>query len=244
MVYAADLHIHTALSPCAADEMTPPEIVRAALDTGLAMIAICDHNSASNTGAVQDAAGTALCVLAGMEITTAEEVHVLGLFPNADAAEVAAAEVAATLPDATDEDCRRFGEQCQMNAAGVTIGHEPKLLAAASTLSLTEAVQLIHRYKALAVAAHVNRPSFSVISQLGLIPPDTDFDALEVFTPAGGAARVSYYTGYGLPVLASSDSHFLADVGSVRTSLELDEPSFDELAAALRGAGGRGVRHA
>jgi PHP family Zn ribbon phosphoesterase len=194
--------------------------------------------------AVQDAAGDALCVLAGMEITTAEEVHVLGLFPNANAAEAAAEEVAATLPDATDDDARRFGEQYRMDAAGTTIGHEAKLLAAASSLTLTDVVRLIHRHTGLAVAAHVNRPSFSVISQLGLIPPNAGFDALEVFTPPGGMAEGVGYAGYELPILASSDSHYLADVGSVRTSLELEQPSFDELAAALRGEGGRGVRHA
>ncbi|MCX5684822.1 MAG: PHP domain-containing protein, partial [Planctomycetota bacterium] len=97
--FLADLHIHTVLSPCASEEMTPPAIVRAAVAKGLGMIAICDHNSAGNVRATQEAAGGRLSVLAGMEVTTAEEVHVLGLFPDAASAASAADEVLATLPD-------------------------------------------------------------------------------------------------------------------------------------------------
>ncbi|MCX5758981.1 MAG: PHP domain-containing protein, partial [Candidatus Hydrogenedentes bacterium] len=100
--FAADLHIHTALSACADDDMTPPAIVAAALEQGLDMIAICDHNSAGNAAAVQAAAGDALAVIAGMEITTAEEAHVLGLFPDAASAEAAGQEVRDTLPPVKD----------------------------------------------------------------------------------------------------------------------------------------------
>jgi 3',5'-nucleoside bisphosphate phosphatase len=190
--FAADLHIHTALSPCAADEMTPPAIVRAALETGLQMIAICDHNTAGNTAACQAAAarcaadtGAALAVLAGMEVTTAEEVHVVSIFPDPPAAEAAAAEVRATLPDADPAYYARFGGQHLLDADGEVIGTEPKMLATATTLDLAATVALIHRHRGVALAAHVNRPSFSVLSQLGLFPPDAGFDAIEVFTPAG-----------------------------------------------------------
>ena len=107
----ADLHVHTALSPCADDEMTPPAIVAAALAEGLAMIAVCDHNSARNVAAVQEAAGERLAVLAGMEITTAEECHVVGLFPDASAAQAAGAEVGASLAPVDDGYETFFGEQ-------------------------------------------------------------------------------------------------------------------------------------
>lgn len=244
MVYAADLHIHTALSPCGADEMTPPGIVQAALAASVGMIAICDHNAAGNVSAVQRAAGGALGVLAGMEITTAEEAHLLALFPDAPAALAAANEVAATLPDATEADYGRFGPQDLLDETGQVIGREPKLLAVATGFPLAQAVQLVHRHGGLAIAAHVNRPSFSVISQLGMIPLGAELDALEVFTPAGGTARIADYTQYGLPVIASSDSHYLSCVGSVRSELELAAPSFAELALALRGEEGRRVLYA
>ena len=96
----ADLHVHTALSPCGDDEMSPPAIVDAALAAGLDMIAVCDHNAAGNARAVTEAAGSRLAVIAGMEITTVEEVHVVGLFPTVAAAANAADEVRRTLPAA------------------------------------------------------------------------------------------------------------------------------------------------
>ena len=94
----ADLHIHTALSPCASEEMRPPAIVREALKKGLDMIAICDHNTAGNVKATQTAAAGYLTVIPGIEITTAEEVHVLGLFPSSEEATAIATEVRNTLP--------------------------------------------------------------------------------------------------------------------------------------------------
>ena len=237
----ADLHVHTALSPCAADEMTPPTIVQAALDAGLAMVAICDHNAAGNTAAVQQAAGARLCVVAGMEITTAEEVHLVGLFPDAEHAMAAADEVARGLPEIDNEYTRIFGEQWLLDAGGVLIGMERRMLASASRYSLNEAVRLVHRHAGLAVAAHVNRPSFSVTSQLGLVPSDAEFDALEVFTRPGQPSPTEQYRSYGLPVLTCSDSHYPSDVGGIFTTLELERPSFEELALAVRGADGRSV---
>lgn len=240
-VFWADLHIHTALSPCAADEMTPPAIVQAAQTRGLSMIAICDHNAVGNTAATQIAAGGALTVIAGMEVTTAEEVHVVALFPDVEAARAAADAVTDTLPLATDENRRHFGEQWLLSAAGERVGDETHLLAAATPLSLSQVVTLIQSHGGLAVAAHVNRPSFSVLSQLGVFPTDVGFDALEVFAPPGKPAPTAAYAQHGLPILRSSDSHYLADVGTVRTGLRLEHASFDELRRALRGQGGRRV---
>ncbi len=120
---ACDLHVHRALSACAAREMTPPDIVATALERGLDMIAVCDHNSAGNAAAVQQAAGERLGVVAGMEITTAEEVHVLGLFPDAQTAASAATTVAASLPD-TDEEYARTSASSDLLAAARQRGAE------------------------------------------------------------------------------------------------------------------------
>lgn len=240
--FLADLHIHTGLSPCAADEMTPPAIVQAALDSGLAMIAICDHNSAGNTAATQQAATGRLTVVAGMEVTTVEEVHVLGLFPDAEAATAAAAEVRETLPDADPAYFERFGPQRRMDAEGRVVGREEKMLAMASTFELADSVELIHRHGGVAVAAHVNRPSFSVVSQLGVFPQEAGFDAIEVFSAPGFPSRADEFAPLGLPVVTSSDSHFLGDIGSACSRLSLRRPTFAELVRALHGEGGRRVR--
>jgi 3',5'-nucleoside bisphosphate phosphatase len=241
----ADLHIHTALSACGDDEMSPPAIVDAALAAGLRVIAVCDHNAAGNTGAVGEAAGSRLTVIAGMEITTAEEVHVVGLFPTVAAAANAADEVRETLPVADDDYTRFFGEQYLMSADGTIYGTEPRALALATSLSLDEAVALVKRYGGLVVAAHIDRPTFGVIAQLGFFPFEAGFDAVEVsrHVPVDSPAADGY-AEYGLPVVRSSDSHYLEDVGCVATVFGLAAPTFPELVLAIKHREGRTLAHA
>lgn len=239
--FEADLHVHTALSPCAEEEMTPPAIVLEALRRRLDMIAICDHNGAANAAAVIEAAGPDLAVVAGMEITTAEEVHVLGLFPTADAACAAAAEVQASLPPATAETAARFGEQLVIDLLGEVVGRADRLLAAASELPLEAAVALVKRHGGLAVAAHVDRPSFSVFAQLGLFPVEAGFDAIEISAANASPPWAAAIGEVRLPVVRGSDAHVLSELGVARTRLRLEAPTFDELALALAGRDGREV---
>jgi hypothetical protein len=232
---AADLHVHTCLSPCAERSMRPRAIVEAAVARGIGMIGVCDHNSAGNVRAVAAAAGGRLCVIAGMEITTSEEAHVVGLFPSAAAAEEAAREVAAGLPR-----CRLPEEQELVDADGTTLGLEPLMLSVASAFSLEGTVDLVHRHGGLAIAAHVDRPSFSVPSQLGFIPPGTRFEALEVSAHGARVGRIPSFEGLGFPVTTGSDAHAPELVGEGLVLLDLEEPGFRELALAIAGSGGRG----
>ena len=238
----ADLHLHTALSPCAADEMTPDAIVATALDRGLDMIAVCDHNSARNVSAVQEAAGARLAVIAGIEITTAEEVHVVGLLPSATAASLVSDRIGATLPEAGSDYNRYFGEQYVLASDGTVVAGEDKALATATGLRLENAVALIQQHGGVAVAAHIDRPHFGVLGQLGFFPYDAGFDAVELsrhVVPGSGEARG--YREHRLPIVFSSDAHFLEDVGAASTRLELQAPSFAELRLALKGSDGRTV---
>lgn len=242
-VIRADLHIHTALSPCGADEMTPGAIVATALERGLEMIAVCDHNTARSVRAVQEAGEAAgLAVLAGMEIASAEEVHVVGLFPDADHAERVSEQVRALLPQADAGYYSFFGEQPVLDAGGRQVATETVALAWATTLGLNEAVDLIHAGGGLAVAAHIDRKSFSVCSQLGFVPVDAGFDALEIskLLPAD-EPRLAKYAGLGLPMVGSSDAHYLEEIGQGVTEMRAEAPTFTELALALKGAGGRGT---
>jgi len=241
--FLADLHIHTALSPCAVDEMTPPAIVRAALAQGLAMIAVCDHNSAGNVAAVQQAAGPALAAIAGIEITTAEEVHVVGLFPDAASAEGAAAEVLATLPVRRGRSAG-LGMQLLMDAQGNVRGSEKRMLASASALALGDAVGLVHRFGGLAIAAHVDRPSFSVLSQLGVFPAEAGFDGAEISAFSRGSPRAAEFEAWGLPLVASTDSHSPGEIGCAWSVLSARAATFEELGRAMRGEGGRRISHA
>jgi predicted metal-dependent phosphoesterase TrpH len=270
----ADLHVHTALSPCADDEMTPPRIVERALAEGLAMIAVCDHNTTGNAAAVQAAAkratvaaavrtaaesadapaadaptaaagtpaGDGLAVIAGMEVTSAEECHVVALFPDAAAAAAAGAEVTGLLPAAGEGYAEFFGEQHLLAADGTRRGAEPAALATATPLDVGAVVALVHRHGGLAVAAHVDRRSFGVVGQLGVFPAEAGFDAVEVSRHVtADSPKLAEYAAFGLPLLRSSDSHTLDTLGSARTALRVAAPTFAELALALRGADGRSV---
>jgi predicted metal-dependent phosphoesterase TrpH len=221
MRVAADLHIHTALSPCASPDMTPPAIAAQAARRRLGMIAVCDHNSAGNVPAVRAAAAAVPdgpFVVPGMEITTREEAHVLGLFPTPDGCAAAAAEVAATMAE----------------------GLPARLSSAVATgLSLGATVDLIHRHGGLAIAAHVDRRTFSVPGQLGFLPADVPFDAIEISSAGVRRGRAPDFAALGLPLVSSSDAHFPEDIGTGVTILDVEGPGFDELVLALRGRQGR-----
>ncbi len=246
--YRADLHIHTALSPCASEEMTPPAIVAAALRAGLDMIAVSDHNSAGNVAAVQEAAraaGGALAVIAGMEITSMEEAHVLALFPDAAAAEGVSSHLRGMLPELGEHYRSYFGDQPLMDQAGSVTGKETVALAFATPLDLNDTVEIIHGAGGLAIAAHVDRKTFSVFSQLGFFPTDAGFDGVEVSRHVKpDSPRLQEFAALGLPLTGSSDSHYLEDIGTASTELRLAAPTFPELVLAFAEAEGRSVAHA
>jgi len=249
---AADLHVHTALSPCGSDDMTPPAIVAAALEAGLDMIAICDHNAAGNAAAVQEAAaeraasgGGELAVLAGMEVASAEEVHVVGLFPDAVAAERAAAEVRAVLPAADGDYYSFFGPQELLDCKGDLSGSEAKALALASTFDLEDTVALIKRHGGLAVAAHIDRPAFGLLSQLGWFPEDAGFDGVEISRHVpDDSPRMEEFRSFGLPLTGGSDAHYLEEIGAARTIIRTEGTGFGELVRAFACEDGRSVDRA
>ncbi len=234
---AGDLHIHTALSPCAEDVMTPGAIVQAAVEAGLDLIAICDHNSADNAAAVQAAAqhhaDNRLLVLSGIEITTSEEVHLIGVFPETEAAMRVGAQVRSTLP-ALSGAPRLDGNQWIMNAEGEKIARETQMLSMASGFPLADAVAMVRDHGGLAIAAHVDRPSFSVTSQLGFFPDNLRFDALEISAAGSREGRQERFTHLGMPLITASDAHCPEEIGACRTLFAMKSPDFESLAEALR----------
>jgi PHP family Zn ribbon phosphoesterase len=237
---SADLHIHTCLSPCAEPEMAPPMVVRRALEAELDLIAICDHNSAENVGSVRGAAeGTGLAVISGMEIASREEVHVVGLFQDDSCARLAQGVVYRHLSGKNDPEI--FGEQLVMDARGKVLRHNPRLLIGATNLSLEEIVQAIHEAEGMAIAAHIDRPSFSLVSQLGFVPDGLGLDGMEVNAPAATKSVDLPALPEGLGVLASSDAHRLDQIGTRRTRLLIKQATYGELRMALKSAEGRRI---
>ncbi len=241
--YTADLHIHTKLSPCAHEEMTPKGIAERAQQAGLEIIAICDHNTSRNAAAVMEAAiPFSIVVIPGIEVETQEKIHVVGLFPDVARALAVSETIRQTLPETDAAYSKRIGVQVLMNADGSASGTENRALANPSRYTLRSAVELIRDGGGLALAAHVERPSFSVYSQLRDVPRDIPFDALEV-SPVNSrpiGIREKFAT-YGWQLVASSDSHYLHEVGRARSYFQLEAPSFEEIRLALQCKGGRSV---
>ena len=241
--FTVDLHIHTRLSPCASEEMTPAAIAAAARRMGLDVIAVCDHNSSRNAAAAM-AAGVrhSLVVIPGIELETREKIHIVGLFPDVRSALCVSEKVRLELPEVDEAYTSRIGAQVLIGEDGQPCGTEEKALASPSCFDLRSAVNLIKDSGGLAIAAHVERPSFSVYSQLGDVPRDIPFDALEV-SPAGNrpVGLREKFARYGWPLIGSSDSHYLFEVGRARSIFILESACFEEIRLALRGCDGRSV---
>jgi predicted metal-dependent phosphoesterase TrpH len=216
--FQADLHVHTCLSPCAEEAMVPTAIVRQAKAVKLNMIAICDHNSAENVAAVAEAGRReSLAVIPGIEVTSREEVHILGLFDSERGASDMQEVVYANLPGENDEEA--FGPQTVVDACDRAIGANRRLLIGATTMTLEQVVDAIHGLRGLAVAAHVDRESFGLIGQLGFVPPGLKLDALEVSPRAAVGAR------HDLPLVTGSDAHGLERIGTARRSRSTKGPA-------------------
>jgi PHP family Zn ribbon phosphoesterase len=233
-VLNADLHIHTCLSPCAERTMLPSAVVSAARKRGLNMIAICDHNSAENAAPFRRVGEAAeLIVIGGMEITSREEVHLLALFPDDESAAEMQDEVYAHLPGKNDSEL--FGKQWVVNDDDRIVAENPRLLIGATELTLNEIADRVHEHGGIVIASHVERPSFSLLSQLGFIPNDLPLDGLET------CEDVRTDWGSELAVIRSSDAHRLHEIGNRYTEFLLEEGTLEEIAFALKGERGRRI---
>lgn len=238
--YKADLHIHTVLSPCGDLEMSPINIVLKAKERGMDIIAIADHNSTRQV-AVTQALGRqyGLVVLAATEVTTKEEAHVLAFFEDDRQLADFQQFLDSHLPKiANDED--RFGYQLIVDANEEIVGEEPYLLINALDVDLDELYDEVHGIGGLFVPAHVNKPSTSLTSQLGFVPPDLRADALELshHTSKETFIRKNAYLKR-FAFLKSSDAHQIDAVGKNYSELYMYAPSFDEFRKTLRGEDGR-----
>lgn len=240
--YSADLHIHTCLSPCASLDLSPRKIIERAKSESLDIIAITDHNTAKNVRVVMRLGEKqGVKVIPGMEVQTREEIHLLTLF--ADGSSIAAwdEEVRRYLPDVRN-DPEVFGDQPIVDEEGNIIRFEERLLLNSLDLSLEDVKQRVERHGGLAIPSHFDKSSFSLISQLGFIPPDMELEALEMsrrseFREQGRILDASLR----LPRIVSSDAHRLEDIGSARTIFLLADASLKELRLAFRGQEGRQI---
>jgi 3',5'-nucleoside bisphosphate phosphatase len=240
-VFMVDTHVHTCLSPCAELDMHPAALVDAAVRAGLDSVAVCDHNSVENAGAVQRAALSAgLSVIPGIEITSAEEVHIVGLLPDLEAAMALQSRIYKSLPGRNDENA--FGMQVIANEFAEVLGFNEHLLSGATTLNLESVVAAIHEVDGLAVASHVDREGFGIVGQLGFIPPGLPLDAIEVSQRMPmPLARTTFAPKGEYSILCASDAHEPKDVAKAATFVLMEAATLTELRRALAGEGGRTI---
>lgn len=219
--------------------MIPPLIVEEALQQGIQMIAITDHNSTANISAVQQAAsGTPLVVLPGMELQTREEVHVLCLFDQLNQTQALQAWVDQRLPN-TPNNPDFFGEQFVVDATGDFVRREERLLLNSVDASMADAWQVVNDLGGLFIPAHVNRTANGLLALLGLVPTDFPVEALEIsrhIQPQQAAFTYPQIRGY--PLIQNGDVHFL-DGFLGTTAWQVETPTIGELRKALQQKEGR-----
>lgn len=240
--FKADLHIHTVLSPCGDLEMSPTAIVERALQRGLDMIAISDHNTTRQVKVTQRVGRQqGLFVLGGVEVTSQEEAHCLCFFPDDVHLDAFQEFLDAHLPPIpNDED--RFGYQLIVDENEEIVGEEQYHLLNAIDVDIDGIYEEVHRIGGLFIPAHVNKGTTSLISQLGFIPPDLRADGLEInkfITRDEIIKKYAYLKRFNF--ITDSDAHFINNVGDVYNVIHMEHRSFDEFAKALRGEDGRWI---
>lgn len=220
-----DLHIHSALSPCADADMTPNNIVNMALLKGLDVIAVTDHNSCGNLRAVTEVAGDNLLVIPGIEVETAEEVHVLCYFPTVEAAEEMEGCLREhRLPIRNKPEI--FGHQWYMNREDEVVGEEEHLLVSATQLSIGEVFRYTAELGGTAVPAHIDRSSYSVISNLGFLPSELPVTAVEI-TERNRDLWESEWGAY--TIITNSDAHQLGFIAEPVRCMDIRTKSVTEI---------------
>ena len=223
MIYY-DFHIHSALSPCGDADMTPNNIVNMAMLLGLDAIAISDHNSVGNVEAAQKVGEKCgIRVLAGMEIETQEEVHILTLYPDISAAREVEREVQKNLPDIKNRP-EIFGEQIFINENDEITGYEEKLLISPTAMPIEEVFALVKSVGGIFVPAHVDRHSYSILTNLGFIPEELPIKSIEISTMT---EDVEAYMNTRkelnkYKVFRNSDAHYLDKISEKNAFLDFD----------------------
>ena len=242
MKYYYDLHIHTALSPCGDNDMTPNNIINMSLLKGLDIIAVTDHNACHNAEALMElGARRQVLVIPGMEVESVEEVHIVTLFPDLESARKMGEQVAGHLPPMPNrEDI--FGEELILNSKDEETGRLEQLLIVASDLTVEEVFQLAEEFGGIAFPAHVDRDSYSIVSNLGSIPDTMDVNIIELSAKCDAEAFFDNYPGLKqYPVLRDSDAHYLWDMSERCNYISSEEQitDADSLIKLLKGPSDR-----
>lgn len=230
-----DLHIHSCLSPCGDEDMTPNNIVNMAVLNGLQMIALTDHNSCKNCpGLAKAAVRAGIIFVPGMELCVSEEAHVVCLFPDVESAMAFDGYVEKNIPPIKNRP-EIFSYQTILNEFDEKIGEFETFLLSASNISVENVTEIVSKFGGIAFPAHIDRASYSVISSLGIIPDEAGFKAAEIFstekivTLAESNPEINKYFK-----LHNSDAHYLENIAEPEMYIDLPEDTPQALIDFLR----------
>jgi PHP family Zn ribbon phosphoesterase len=237
-----DLHLHTVLSPCGELEMGALGIVAKAREAGIDVIAVCDHNTCDNFPALERAADGNPVFLPGLEVQTAEDIHVVTVFPRYEAARKFKEWLWLKMPS-TKNDPDVFGYQAVIDANDDITRMEDTLLIQGAGYDVDTVVSYANGLGAITALAHVDRPAFSYPAVLGPFMEDYPVDAIELSCRIGSARAEEWRARYPSRLfIRSSDSHSLDTMSRENcTKMLLAAPSFDEIMTAFQGRSRRRV---
>lgn len=223
MKFAYDIHIHSGLSPCGDNDMTPNNIVNMAYLKGLNIIAVTDHNSMLNIVPVIEVANTrGILVVPGIEVTTKEEVHVLCYFPSIEEGMSFQDLIYESLPDIKNNE-EIFGEQLLFDKDDNVVGKLDKMLLASSKYSLAEVFRLVEKYSGVLVPAHVDKNSFSILSTLGFFPDNIDIRTIEAFDLRRLKEMEKVLDLEKYMIIKNSDAHYLYDINEAFYHMDINK---------------------
>ncbi|MBO5743683.1 MAG: PHP domain-containing protein [Clostridia bacterium] len=224
-----DFHIHSCLSPCGDNDMTPNNIVNMAVIKGLNAIAITDHNCGENAQAAIDAAeGLPLTVIPGMEIETSEEIHMVALFENVSQLLKMQDIVMANMPPIKNKPAI-FGEQIIMDKHDKIIDFKEQFLITACGLNIFEITKKVRELGGVVFPAHIDKTSYSVLSNLGSIPDELEFQTVEVKACPVPQNIVDMANLNKYNILCNSDAHYLWDISEKEHYIECNSPDIKDI---------------
>ncbi len=225
--YYYDLHVHSCLSPCGDNDNTPNNLAGMAAVKGLQVLALTDHNTCGNCPAFYAACKKqGIIPIAGMELTTAEDIHVVCLFPTLEEA-MAFHEVVQAhrmkVPNRPDI----FGEQWILDAEDQPLGTEGYLLITATDLTLEDAAALVRRMNGLVYPAHIDRESNGIVATLGFFPDQPAFSCVE-YRDGDKKNELEQRFPFlqGKPWVVSSDAHYLWDMNEAEHYFEMEDQPY------------------
>lgn len=224
-----DFHIHTCLSPCGDNDMTPNNIVNMAALKGLDAIAITDHNCGHNArAAIEAAKELPLTVIPGMEIETSEEIHMVALFETVEAMEKMQDIVLSKLPPVKNKPAL-FGEQIIMDKHDKVVDFKEQFLITACSMDIFEVTEKVRTLGGVIFPAHIDKSSYSVLSNLGSIPPELEFKTVEIKKKPIPQNLIDDGVVSGLNVLHNSDAHYLWDISEKEHYIECESRRIEDI---------------